>query len=333
VSKNPTMIDVATEAGVALKTVSRYVNGADNINPAMAERIAAAIAHLGYRRNLAAASIRPGWTSKTVGLLISDLANPYYSSIARAAESRLRDAGYLLITASSEEDGATHDRLVDSLFERQVDAIIVVPPRAPGRDWATVADPHPPVVFIDRPAPLAGADAIIADNRGGALAAVEKLHTAGAHVAFLGDSLSIYTMQERYLGYQDAVRGHGGDVDPALVSTDAHSEEDAYTAACALLRAGTADALFAANNRATVGALRAFADTGVRLPLIGFDDFEAATLVRPAVSVVSQDTQAMGRLAADVVLRHLTGDGDTAASLDVLPTRLVLRGSELATRD
>lgn len=329
-AKNPTMIDVAIEAGVALKTVSRYVNGADNINAAMAERIGAAITKLGYRRNLAAASIRPGWTSKTVGLLISDLANPYYSSIARATEARLRDAGYLLITASSEEDGATHDRLVDSLFERQVDAIIVVPPRSSGRPWSSVRAPHPPVVFIDRPAPLEGADTIIADNRGGALEAVDLLRSKHEHVAFLGDSLSIYTMQERYLGYGDALRRRGEQVDPALVSTSAHSEEEAYAAALKLLRAGKATAMFAANNRATVGVLRAFAHEDVRLPLIGFDDFEAATLVRPSISVVSQDTEAMGRIAAEVVLQRLGADAKQDARLEVLSTSLVLRGSELA---
>lgn len=329
-AKNPTMIDVANEAGVALKTVSRYVNGADNINAAMAERIVAAIAKLGYRRNLAAASIRPGWTSKTVGLLISDLANPYYSSIARAAEARLRDAGYLLITASSEEDGATHDRLVDSLFERQVEAIIAVPPRSAGRPWSSVREPHPPVVFIDRPAPLDGADTIIADNRGGAREAVRLLRSKHEHVAFLGDSLSIYTMQERYLGYSDALHSRGEQVDPSLVSTGAHSEEEAYAAALTLLREGRATAIFGANNRATVGALRAFAHEGVRLPLIGFDDFEAATLVRPAVSVVSQDTQRMGRLAAEIVLQRLDPGARTDARFEVLSTRLVLRGSELA---
>ncbi|MCK2034931.1 LacI family transcriptional regulator [Microbacterium sp. SSW1-49] len=328
-ARNPTMIDVATEAGVALKTVSRYVNGADNINDAMAARIAAAITKLGYRRNLAAASIRPGWTSKTVGLLISDLANPYYSSIARGAESVLTEAGYLLITASSEEDGATHDRLVDSLFERQVDAIIVVPPRSPGRSWSSVREPHPPVVFIDRPAALDGADTIVADNRGGAREAVELLRSTHGDVAFLGDSLSIYTMQERYLGYVDALRARGEQPDPTLANTGAHSEEQAYAAAIALLQTGRAGAIFAANNRATIGALRAFAHEDVRLPLIGFDDFEAATLVRPAVSVVSQDPQAMGRLAAEVVLQRLAREATTPARFEVLPTSLVLRGSEL----
>ncbi|MFT4123332.1 MAG: LacI family DNA-binding transcriptional regulator [Microbacteriaceae bacterium] len=329
-AKNPTMIDVAAEAGVALKTVSRYVNGATNINPEMAARITASIAKLGYRRNLAAASIRPGWTSKTIGLLISDLANPYYSSIARAVEARFRDAGYLLLTASSEEDGQTHDRLVDSMFERQVDAVLIVPPRVTARPWSQVPTPHPPVVFLDRPAPLEGADSIIADNRGGALEAVDLLRSTSEHVAFVGDALSIYTMQERYLGYGDALRRRGEQVDPALVRTSAHSVDDARESVRTLIDDGRATAVFAANNRATIGSLRAFGDTGTRLPLIGFDDFEAATVVSPGVSVVSQDTTAMGTLAADVVLQRLRGEGPAHARLELLPTRLVLRGSERA---
>lgn len=100
-STTPTMNDVAREARVGLKTVSRYVNGQTNIDPVLAGRIGDAIVALGYRRNLAAASIRPGWTSRVLGLIISDLANPYYSVLTRSIETYAREKGYLLISASS----------------------------------------------------------------------------------------------------------------------------------------------------------------------------------------------------------------------------------------
>ena len=177
---NPTMNDVAREARVALKTVSRYVNGETNINPAMAERIGAAIVQLGYRRNLAAASIRPGWTNKTLGLIISDIANPYYSTLTRAIEAYARERGYLVISASSNESAAQHDLLVDRLMEQRVDALIVVPPRDPGRDWASVPPPIPPLVFLDRPVPFDNADTVLADNAGGARNATRELLDQGA---------------------------------------------------------------------------------------------------------------------------------------------------------
>jgi LacI family transcriptional regulator len=134
---SPTMNDVAREAGVALRTVSRYVNGATNIDSELAE--------------LAAASIRPGWDSKVLGLIIGDLSNPYYTALTRAIEREASDRGYLLITASSEEDGIRHDKLVDRLVEQRVDGLIIVPPRNPSRERQDSTDSLPPTIFLERP--------------------------------------------------------------------------------------------------------------------------------------------------------------------------------------
>lgn len=312
---------------MALKTVSRYVNGETNIDPGMMERIGAAIVKLGYRRNLAAASIRPGWTSKTVALISSDLANPYYSALAFAVESTLWELGYLLTTFSSEEDGHKHDQAIDRLIEQRVDALLVVPPRNPGRPWASVRPPVPPVVFLDRPAVLDGAPSVLADNAGGAKSATVELARNGARsIAFVGDSLEIYTMAERIAGYRVGLSEVGLEDGP--VDTNAKTVEGAEAAVTKLLHDGTADAIFAANNRAAIGALRAYAKTGHRLPMIAFDDFEAATVVSPAVSVVAQDVAGMGSLAAHLVVKILRGEGDPPATT-VLPTELILRGSEL----
>ncbi|HEY8588494.1 MAG TPA: LacI family DNA-binding transcriptional regulator [Naasia sp.] len=321
------MVDVAREAQVALRTVSRYVNGESNISPALAIRIADAIEKLGYRRNLAAASIRPGWTGKTLGLVISDLANPYYSVLTRAIEDCARDCGYLLVSASSDEDATRFDRIVDRLMEQRVDALICVPPRDLGRDWKTIPGPLPPLVFLDRPIDFADADVVLADNAGGARNATATLLLNGARrVAFIGDSLAIYTMRERFAGYREALRDSGLTVDENLVRANAHSSEDAAAAVTELQREGLIDAVFAANNRASVGALLAFKASG-RLPLIGFDDFEAAQLSNPPVSVVSQDIPEMGRLAAQIVLDRLAGL-TYPYETRVLATSLRLRGSE-----
>ncbi|MFE2846020.1 LacI family DNA-binding transcriptional regulator [Streptomyces scopuliridis] len=326
--RNPTMNDVAREARVSLKTVSRHVNGETNIDPELAARIGAAIVKLGYRRNLSAASIRPGRTSKTIGLVFSDLANPYYSTLARAVESVADAAGYLLTIASSNEEGPRHDRLVDRLLEQRVDGLIVVPPRHAGRDWSDVPPPIPPLVFLDRPALFSGADAVLADNAGGARDATLALSRAGARrIAFVGDSPDIHTMRERHAGYAAALAEAGMAVDDSLTITTAHTREQAERAVGALLRDDSADAVFAANNRSTIGALLAFQQAGRRLPLVGFDDFETSLLGDPPVSVVSQDIELMGRTAAESVLGRLQGDTSPVRTR-VLPTRLILRGSE-----
>lgn len=326
--KRPTMIDVAQRAGVSLKTVSRYVNGETNIDPALAGRIAEAITELGYRRNLSAASIRPGWTSKTIGLITSDLANPYYAGLARSVERTAAAAGYMLMTSSSEEDGALFDRIVDRMLDQRLDGLIVVPPRVPGRPWNTLPEPIPPVVFVDRPGGHADGYSVLADNSGGAFVAVEALHRQGAtRVAMVGDSLDIYTMRERHRGFGDAQTAFGLARDAGLVSDRAHSAAEACDVVMSLLDVGVADAIFAANNRATFGALEAFRRAGRWLPIIGFDDFEGATLIEMGVSVVSQDVQGMGASATGMLLDAISG-GTGAPRKRVLPTRLVLRGSE-----
>lgn len=321
------MNDVADRAGVSLKTVSRYVNGETNIDPALSERVRLAISALGYRRNLAAASIRPGWTSRTVGLVISDLANPYSSTLARAVEDVVVDRGYALITMSSNESAERHDRHIQRLMEHRVDGIIVVPPRQASTIWSALAPPVPPVVFVDRPAPVPGGCSVLADNRGGAKGAVDALIASGARsVAFVGDSLEIYTMRERHRGYVDAVRAAGLFEDTSLVHDTAHSSEESARIVAALLAGKRADAVFAANNRASIGALTAFREQQERVPVIGFDDFEAATLVSPEFSVVTQDVPGIGALAAELLL-ELVG-GRSVVPRHVLATELRLRGSE-----
>ena len=322
------MNDVAQAAGVALKTVSRYVNGETNINPELAKRIRDAIIRLGYRRNLAAASLRPGRSSRMIGLIISDLANPYYSTIARAIEATAAAAGYLLIPASSEESGENHDRLVDRFIGQQVDGLIVVPPARPGRSWADVTPPVPPLVLIDRPADAAWSDTILADNAGGAHAATSALTASGARrIAFVGDTLALYTMSERLRGYRLALEDAGVAFEEDLVVTGAHSADEAATIVSRLLREQHPDAIFAANNRASIGSVLAFREAGTALPLIGFDDFESARLGTPAVSVVTPQIEEMGRLAAERILARIEGDASPSTTT-VLPFELILRGSE-----
>lgn len=325
---NPTMNDVAREARVALKTVSRYVNGETNINPVMAERIRAAIAQLGYRRNLAAASIRPGQSSKIVGLIIEDLGNPVYSTLARAVEAEVARGGYLLTIASSSESGEQHDKIVDRLMELRIDGLIIVPPREQGRSWRDVAPPIPPLVFLDRPVDAEGVDTLVAADAQGSEEAVEQLFREGAkRVAFVGDSLSIYPIEQRHQGYMRAHAARSLPVDERFVVTDAHDSEQALATVRRLMAEGEVDAIFAANNRAAVGALLAFRELGRRLPLIGFDDFEAATLMSPAVSVVSQDFEQIGTSAARILLERMSGSEEPHRTT-VVPTTLVLRGSE-----
>ena len=188
------------------------------------------------------------------------------------------------------------------------------------------------VVFVDRPPGHVRADSVLMDNAGGARAGVAHLIDAGhRRIGLLTDDLGVYTMSERFDGYRKALEDAGLPFDPSLARHDCHDVHDARAATLALL--GGTDpptAIFGTNNRMSVGAISAITTQGDRVGLVGFDDFELAASLVPPVTVVRADHEAMGRLAAELLLRRMDGwDGDPQRV--VLPTEVVPRGSgELA---
>jgi LacI family transcriptional regulator len=320
------MRDVALVAGVSLKTVSRVINAEPGVAAATAEKVEAAIAELRFQRNDLARSLRQGITSSTLGLVIEDVANPFYSAIAQAVENAARERGYMLITASCEEDPEREQQLVHALLRRRVDALLLVPATA---DHSYLGRDQIPIVFLDRPPRNLDADCVLLDNLGGARAAVEHL-LAGGHerIAVIADPDRLYTAHERLAGYREALAAAGVPIDGELVRLGSHDSDQAERVVRELL-ALPADrrptALFAGNNRNTVGALRALRTAERPLALVGFDDFELADLL--GTTVVRHDSGSMGEHAAKLAFERLEGGGERAPHRVVVPTELVVRGS------
>ncbi|MBB3731056.1 LacI family DNA-binding transcriptional regulator [Nonomuraea dietziae] len=319
----PTMKDVAAEAGVALKTVSRVVNNEPGVNAATADRVRAAIERLGYSRNESARVLRQGRTS-SIGLVIEDVGDPFYSGVSRAVEDVAIRHGSLVLSGSSAEEPARERELVLTFCARRVDGLIVVPAGADHSYLRSELAAGTPAVFVDRPAgPGLDVDTVLCDNRGGARMATAHLLAHGhRRIAFLGDSPTIYTAGEREHGYREAL---GDLVDERLISM-AHPELDRVRADLDRML-GMDDpptALFTGNGRLTMTVLRALA--GRRMALIGFDDFELADLLSPGVSVVSQDSAGLGRVSAELLFRRIAGGGGPAERVQ-LPVRLIPRGS------
>jgi LacI family transcriptional regulator len=199
----------------------------------------------------------------------------------------------------------------------------------PGAAWATLAAEVPALVMLDRIDPGVASDAIVADDEGGGRAATALLIAHGArHIAFVGEHLSLPTIAGRHRGYLAALADAGLPADPRLTIDQVRSTDEVAAAVAALLQSGPpVDAIFAGNNRSCIGTLTAFRALGTRRALVGFDEFEAAPLLEPAVTVVTHDVATMGRLAARALLARI--DGSRAPSVHtVLPTTLVIRGSE-----
>jgi LacI family transcriptional regulator len=319
------MRDVAQMAGVSLKTVSRVINAEAGVTSATTERVTAAIAELGFERNDLAASLRSGRSSSTLGLVIEDVANPFYSAVAQAGEAVPPDRGFLLITASAREDATRERELVAALLRRRVDALLIVP-AGPDHRYIAAASSHP--VFLDRPPLGIEADTVLLDDLGGARSAVEHLIAHGhTRIGCVADDAELYTMRQRITGYREALEAAGIEFDPSLLSTGTRDVAGARAAAARLLalpdrRRPTA--LFTANNRNTIGALHALAGAPRPVALTGFDDFELADLL--GTTVVRADPWKLGEQGATRAFARL--DGDERPPLTVtIPTELVTRGS------
>jgi LacI family transcriptional regulator len=323
------MRDVAGTAGVSLKTVSRVVNGEAGVRPDTAERVRAAIARLGFTRNDLARGLRHG-RAGALGLVIEDVANPFYSAIARAVEDAAHARGHILITGSCEEDAERERQLVLRLLRRAVDALLIVPAGGDHRYLLPELGAGTPVVFLDRPPVGVEADTVLLDNVGGARLGVEHLARQGhERIAFVGDPPALYTARERLAGYRAALADAGLPVGEELVHAGSHDAASAQRATRALLALPAArrpTAIFCANNRNTIGALRALRDAPRPVALVGFDDFELADMLATPVTVVRHAPEGMGRLGAELAYARLDGEQGLPARR-VIACELVERGS------
>jgi LacI family transcriptional regulator len=327
------MKDVARAAGVSLMTVSRVVNGEGGVTPEMAARVEQAVARLGYQRNDIARHLRQkAQTTRTIGLVVDDLGNPFYSTLARAVEDEAYRRGYLVLVGSTNDDPRREREVVLAFSSRQVDGLIVVPTAGSHAFLKAQMAQGLPVVCADRPARDLEVDTVTVDNRNAAVNAVGHLLDHGhRRIAYLGDQRDIWTLRERFAGYQEALRAAGVEADPGLIHHGLRSRADAAAAVAALIRRPhPPTALFSSNDLITVGAIDGLAGaTGPELPpvaLVGFDDFPLADQLRRPVTVVSQDPATIGGTAAQLLFSRIDGYHAPARSV-VLMTRLIIRGS------
>ncbi|WP_437067102.1 LacI family DNA-binding transcriptional regulator [Streptomyces sp. enrichment culture] len=323
----PTMKDVAARAGVGLKTVSRVVNGEPGVTPDTERRVQDAIEALGFRRNDSARVLRKGRTA-SIGLVLEDLADPFYGPLSRAVEEVARAHGALLINGSSAEDPDREQELALALCARRVDGLVVIPAGDDHRYLEPEIRAGVATVFVDRPAGRIDADVVLSDNYGGARDGVAHLIAHGhRRIGFIGDMPRIHTAAERLRGYRAAMEDAGIPVADSWMSLGVTDPVRVRRAAEEMLSGpDPVTAVFAGNNRVTVTVVRVLAEHDRRVALVGFDDIELAELLQPGLTVVAQDAAALGRTAAERLFQQLDGTLVTPERIE-LPTRLITRGS------
>jgi len=325
-----TIRDVARAAGVSPQTVSRAINNKGEISPDTRTRILQLIDELGYHPNYIARSLTTHRTA-TLGLVVPDIANPFFPEIARGVEDLACTHDYQVFLCNTDENPARERAMLNSLAAKQVDGIILCSSRLNEAELSAIAAKMPPMVLVNRTLKTARVGTVMIDDVRGARQAMAHL-LAGGHrsIALLSGPTTSYSGQQRLQGYQEALSAAGLPFDPDLVIATAPRVEGGYEAATRLLAHHPGvTAIFAYNDLVAIGALQACAAAGRRVPedivVVGYDDIPLASLVMPALTTVHVPKYRLGQLVSEMLLA-LLADKTEPGVVKVAP-ELVVRAS------
>jgi len=321
----PTMVDVAREAGVALRTVSRVVNNDPTVGPEYVVKVKAAIEALNFRPDERARQLRTGVTG-TIGAAVRRIAevNPALAAIEQTA----RAAGLTLLASSTDFDEARERDILVSMCRQRLGGIIVEPFGETHGYLEPELEAGMPVVAMDRPMSGLSVDCVMSDNASGIGMAFHHLHQHGhRRIAYLGDSERVFSGRERAAAFRAALVAHGLPVDGLVHPGDITAERIGAALDVALDGAEPATALVTGNMDTTIAVLRRLGPLAAsRLAIVGFDDVPLADLLQPALTVVAQDTAKIGRTAVEL-LRARIADPSRPVQTVIVPVSLTVRGS------
>ncbi len=329
--------DVAAEAGVHPSTVSRVLTGhaGTSVRAATRERVLAAADRLGYRPSVLARSLRLQQTL-TLGMLVPDITNPFFSSIIKGAEDAARERGYNLILCNSEDEPEREASCLHALREHQVDGLLIASSQMADDTIGALRDEGYPFVLLNRATQGTGDLAVVVDNHAASVDAVGYLAALGHYrVGHIAGPLNTTTGVARRDGYRAAVLRYGlADEPELLVEATAFSLEAGYAALGIMLEgAARPTAVFAANDMIAIGMLKRLRESGTTVPrdlsIVGFNDIPLAGLLEPALTTVRVPQLEMGVAGAHLLIDRLEGRpiGDVRLTL---PTELVVRASAAA---
>ncbi len=312
--------DVARAAGVSVGTVSNVLNHPGRVSPQTVERVQAVIAELGFVRNDAARQLRAG-RSRSIGLVVLDIGNPFFAEVARGAEARAAEAGMTVLLGNSDESAERERAHLELFREQRVNGVLVTPTTDDIALLRALQAGGVPIILVDRE--VEGetfASVAVDDVEGGRLAASHLLEIGRRRLAFVGGPRSIRQVADRLAGAQAAVAEHP-DAALEIVELPALTVLHGRAAGEQILarpREQRPDAVFAANDLLAVGLLQAFALLSeVRVPediaLIGYDDIDFAAATVVPLSSIRQPAHLIGATAVDLLLKDLAGGGHERA--------------------
>jgi LacI family transcriptional regulator len=330
--KRATMAEVARLANVGTMTVSRFLNGSGYVNPKTASRVQAAIERLGYRPNQMARALR-GVKSRSIGLIVPSLADPFFAICAHSVNAVAQLHGYSMILTASNGNVDTEFSEAEWMLEKHVEGFVICPTPARTSKLSSPEFQRTPMVSFDRPLVIPQTSSVVVENRGGAKRATEHLIGHGhKRIHFLGDSPELFTIKARFDGYRRALQSAGL---TAYKDLETDTEEMVLDYVKKVMTGKKPPTAFlAGNNRISRYLYRAMFQLGLRIPqdvaIVGFDDFDMADMLHPPLTVIRQPIELMGKTAAEVLFTQLKMKPDTrpeVGSKTTLKVELILRSS------
>ncbi|EKD87878.1 MAG: hypothetical protein ACD_35C00158G0001 [uncultured bacterium] len=331
----PTIREVATLAGVAPITASRVINDSGYASEDVRQRVKQAAEKLNYVPNVLARSLKSKRTH-TLALVITDITNPFWTTVARGVEDAASEKDYNVIFCNTDESAQKQKAYLQTLIQKQVDGVLLVPASSDENPIEFLRQQNVQVVLLDRSLANTEVDVVRCDSKGGAYQLIKLLMKLGHRkIAILRGPIGVSSAEDRMAGYQLALQETGLETSDQLIFSGEFSVESGYQMTKKLLlMSPRPTAMFASNNFIAIGALKALRDAQVDVPgemsVVGFDDLPLALVVDPFLTVADQPAYDMGRLATQRLLEHLDGKTIQEFQETILPVSIIERKSTKA---
>ena len=332
----PNLIDIARRAGVAPITVSRVINNSGYVSPATRERVEAAVKELGYVPNTIARGLRSKRTH-TLALIVTDITNPFFTSMARGIEDVAGAANYTVIYCNTDESETKEEKYANMLAQRRVDGVLLVPSCGNAKTIKFFESNNINVVLLDRRISSVKADLVCSDSVDGANRLVKLLIGLGhKRIALVTGPGDVSTSADRVAGYQQALR-EAGLSGNELIYYGAYNEQSGYELTNQAMKQSPAPtAIFGGNNFIAIGAIKALHDQKLDVPgdisVVCFDDLPEAMFMKPFLTVARQRAYEMGQLGTELLLKRISGEVPPGHRELILPIEIILRESSGPSR-
>lgn len=326
-----TIYDIAKEAGVSIATVSKVINQTGRISDKTRQHVMEVMKRLNYQPSVVASALTKKRTY-TIGLLVPDLANPFFAEIARSVEDRAHELGYNLVICNTDNDLNKEERYTNLLRQKSADGIILATGVRSSASLKKLLQQKQAIAVIARDMPALAVDTVLVDDfLGGYLAASHLLELGHRHIAVISEDLEVMSSRDRVRGYRQALEEADVPFEEKWVRVSAFQLQDGKETAGRLLdEPDRPTAIFACNDLMAIGAIQAARERGLAVPrdlsVVGFDNTVLAGIIDPPLTTIAQPIQEMGRQVVNLISQEINGEKNAKQRVVLVP-ELVVRES------